>query len=280
MTKPLVSYSQNREDLILHVILSNVKKGFYVDVGANYPEQDSVTKFFYDRGWRGINIEPIPELYQLLKAARPRDLNLNIGVSDKSGILKLRQYSNGLNGWSTFSNEIKDLRGEIEHKDYDVPVETLETVFKKNNITEIDFLKIDVEGLEYKVLAGNNWDMYKPKVVIVENTPGEWMQLLKKKHYSNIFFDGLNQYFVRSDLTEEYNVQNYGILFEKGTITARDKFMLEQLKSEIVQSKKDYRLLKDRLDTLVANPEHFVGGKVLLASLLRKIRLKLWHKLK
>ena len=77
----LISYAQNREDVYINWLLSGKNKGFYVDVGANDPVHDSVTKFFYDRGWSGINIEPINEHYKNLTKERPRDINLQIGVA-------------------------------------------------------------------------------------------------------------------------------------------------------------------------------------------------------
>ena len=100
-----ITYSQNREDLLLSGFFDLTKHGFYVDVGANHPIHDSVTKYFYDRGWRGINIEPNPNIYALLVEDRPRDINLQIGVSNVKGSLKLREYPAG-DGLSTFSEAI------------------------------------------------------------------------------------------------------------------------------------------------------------------------------
>lgn len=71
-----LSYAQNFEDVMLHRAFRNVERGFYVDVGAFDPTHDSVTKAFYDRGWNGINIEPIPEYHARFTAERPRDINL------------------------------------------------------------------------------------------------------------------------------------------------------------------------------------------------------------
>ena len=59
-----VSYSQHFEDFILFFLFYNIQKGFYIDVGAFDPNFISVTKAFYERGWYGINIEPIPEKYE------------------------------------------------------------------------------------------------------------------------------------------------------------------------------------------------------------------------
>ena len=77
-------YAQNKEDLLIKSFFPDVKKGFYIDVGANDPVVDSVTKLFYDEGWSGINIEPIKKHIIDLDRLRPRDINLNLGLSDKT----------------------------------------------------------------------------------------------------------------------------------------------------------------------------------------------------
>ena len=79
----MISYAQNREDVLLARVFHDVKAGFYVDVGANDPEHCSVTKHFYDLGWRGINFEP-GRVFEKLAAARPRDINLNVAASDRA----------------------------------------------------------------------------------------------------------------------------------------------------------------------------------------------------
>ena len=88
---PLVSYAQNREDVLLYRALSGQSKGFYIDVGANDPTVCSITKSFYDMGWNGINIEPVRGVFQRLADHRTRDINLNIGISncrqDRKGII-------------------------------------------------------------------------------------------------------------------------------------------------------------------------------------------------
>ena len=72
----IISYAQNGEDIILNRVFMGEKNGFYIDVGAGKPNDDSVTKVFYDLGWRGINIEPHPENFHLLDKERKRDINL------------------------------------------------------------------------------------------------------------------------------------------------------------------------------------------------------------
>ena len=95
------SYAQFLEDLILYCALKDVDKGFYIDVGANDPTALSVTKFFYDRGWHGINIEPLPDKCALLAEMRPRDINLCVGLGSERGKLGIFEA----NEMSTFLSE-------------------------------------------------------------------------------------------------------------------------------------------------------------------------------
>ena len=242
------TYAQNCEDLVISVLLRK-KKGFYVDVGANLPDTDSVTKIFYDKGWRGINIEPISSLHKRLAKERPRDINLNVGVSNKVGKLKLREYQDGAHGWSTFSSTIKNLSSRMAkpHKDYIVPVRTLADIFEEYKVQEIDFMKVDVEGFEFQVLESNDWGRWKPKIVVVENTPGKWHALLKKQGYIEVFFDNLNRYFatptvhsqlelvlkdIRSLISEEFNQ----LLLEREKELEEAKL----LSNRVIESPEDY----------------------------------------
>ena len=80
-----ISYAQNYEDVMLWRALKHIDKGFYVDVGANDPIIDSVTAAFYERGWRGINIEPMRSYHEHLCAARPLDINFRLPRPTRKG---------------------------------------------------------------------------------------------------------------------------------------------------------------------------------------------------
>lgn len=207
-----VSYAQNREDIILNGIIGGVKHGFYVDVGANQPIEDSVTFLFYKKGWNGINIEPIKGLYELLVQERPRDINLNIGIGSKRGSLDLRVYK-GREGLSTFSPDMK--KEYIEHDDFPfqdikIPVYTLKDILKKHAALEIHFMKIDVEGFEQEVIKGNDWDTFRPWVICIEanHVFQSWSSILEKHNYEEVFFDGLNRYYLakeKDDLMKNFS---------------------------------------------------------------------------
>src|SRR5213592_2165760 len=97
----IVSYAQNGEDVLLDRALRTQPPGFYIDVGANDPVIDSVTKMFYDRGWRGINVEP-GAIFARLAAARPRDVNIQMALSDRAGTREFYEFPDA-GGLSTLS---------------------------------------------------------------------------------------------------------------------------------------------------------------------------------
>jgi FkbM family methyltransferase len=207
----LVSYAQNREDLYLWALLGHVKNGFYVDVGANHPELHSVTKLFYDRGWRGMNIEPNPELYKTFLGTRKKDINVNVGVADKESTLTFRNYPHH-NGLSTFSEPIMRLHEEenLPFEDSKVKVIPISRLLKKHKVPHIDFMKIDVEGFEVEVMNGNNWDKYRPKVLCIEATVRhEVAPITERLGYRLEFFDGLNNYYVDTKRGDEITIYNY-----------------------------------------------------------------------
>lgn len=209
-----ITYAQNNEDVILDAYFKDVAKGTYVDIGANHPVNDSITKHFYLKGWRGINVEPIKALYELLVQDRPEDINEQVGISNKSGKLTLREYAN--DGLSTFSSELQKeyTQNPIKEKtaayvDVEVPVLTLKELFARHKVHHIHFMKVDVEGLEYEVLQGNDWKTYRPEMLCIEANHGikgkDWRQILEKNHYNWVWNDGLNDYYLAQESAKRKN---------------------------------------------------------------------------
>ncbi len=203
------SYAQNHEDVLLSRAFPRGLTGFYIDVGANDPVQHSVTKHFYDEGWFGINIEPAKGPFDRLVAARPRDVCLNIGLSDQPGELSFHELPPESVGGSTFSAEqaewhrVNGLPADTRM----VEVSTLAKVCEDYVTTTIDFLSVDVEGHEAQVLAGGDWERWRPRIVLVESTQpattipthDQWEHILLEHRYLFAFFDGLNRYYVREE---------------------------------------------------------------------------------
>lgn len=183
----LKSYSQEGEDMILRRLFEKQKKGFYVDVGAHHPKRFSNTFFFYKNGWRGINIDAMPNSMCLFNKIRPRDINIEIPISDKKQ--KLKYYMFNEPALNTFSKEIAEKRAD--KNDYKIISEkemetsTLEEIFKKYlpYSQEIDFISIDVEGLDLQVLKSNNWKQFRPKFVLVEILGSSIKDIANSKEY-------------------------------------------------------------------------------------------------
>lgn len=166
------SYAQEGEDLVLDRLMSSTKTGFYVEVGSHHPFRFSNTYLFYRRGWNGICIDPLPDLKNLFNKCRPRDLALEIGVSAAPSIMKYYLFNeSALNTFDPLLAKERD--GLQDYKITEIkevqtlPLSTiLDTYLPEKQV--IDFLSIDVEGLDLQVLQSNDWNKYRPKFVVAE----------------------------------------------------------------------------------------------------------------
>lgn len=167
------SYSQEGEDLILLRHFEHRKKGFFVDVGAHHPFRFSNTYVFYRLGWHGINIDPMPGCMALFKRHRARDINLELGVGRDSGSIPFFIFNEpALNTCDERLARQRDGRGQsrlvLETR---VPCLPLSQVLQEHlpaGLEHFQFLSIDVEGMDGTVLESNNWDQYRPEVVVIE----------------------------------------------------------------------------------------------------------------
>lgn len=204
----MISYAQNAEDVVLARVFAGQETGRYVDLGAGDPVVASVTKHFYDRGWRGINVEPIPDKARELREARPGDRTLQVAVGATPGTAKLHVVEEEW-GWSTLDDDLavryRDDR-DWQVRTVEVEVTTLAALFDAHP-GEIDFLKIDVEGAERAVIEGADWRRHRPRVLVVEATApgsptpthGEWEPMLLDAGYRCALFDGLNRFYGQAD---------------------------------------------------------------------------------
>ena len=195
---------------MLHRALSVVSQRFYIDVGAPEPESLSVTKSFYDRGWRGIHLEPDPDFAASLRAARSRDVTIQAALGATPGRMIINRFVN--TGLSTFDGEVaaRHIAAGYPSTPLEVEVTTLSEVCRPYAATDIHFLKIDVEGSERAVLAGADFSMYRPWVVLVEATAPfqptptheAWEPILVDAAYVFVWFDGLNRFYVAKEHEE------------------------------------------------------------------------------
>ena len=192
--------------------LRHLPSGFYVDVGAQDPVVDSVSKAFYDAGWRGAHVEPVAEYAELLRKARPDEQVFQVALGVKAGTQKFFVVPN--TGLSTSIKSIAE-RHRNEQKyavtEIRVPCLTLDQVFEAINRPEIHWLKIDVEGAEREVLSGWNAKRFRPWIIVVEATlPNstienfeQWEHLVLDADYRLVYQDGLNRFYISAEHAAE-----------------------------------------------------------------------------
>jgi FkbM family methyltransferase len=206
-----ISYAQNFEDVMLWRALRHVEAGAYVDVGAQHPLIDSVSKAFYERGWRGTHIEPVPEFADLLRRDRPDETVLQVALGAAEGTLTLNVIAE--TGLSTAVPEHAQRHhdeGGMQVSRIEVPVLTLKSALHALEGQQIHWLKIDVEGFEEQVLRGWDSAVLRPWVMVVEATvPGSpavdcagWDPILVAANYRFVYFDGLNRFYIASEHPE------------------------------------------------------------------------------
>ncbi len=164
-------YGQNAEDIFLSVYFKNKQKGFYVDIGAHHPVRFSNTYQLYQKGWRGINIDPLPGCMVEFNKRRPSDINLEIGIGKDFG--HCIYYSFIESAYNTINEEralevIKNKYSTLTRK-IEVKIDSLKNIFNHHVICPIDLLTIDVEGFEFEVLSSNDWERYRPQIIIMES---------------------------------------------------------------------------------------------------------------
>ena len=165
-----ISFSQNLEDVVL-VALCDKRDGFYVDVGAHNPFKYSNTYLLWLRGWKGINIDPLPGCKELFDKARPGDINIACGVSESEELL----YYNFKGGaYNTCNRElgekyVRESNLEMVEKKT-IPTKKLSQIFSEYvSDKKIDIMNIDVETMELDVLRSNDWSKWRPTYIVIES---------------------------------------------------------------------------------------------------------------
>jgi FkbM family methyltransferase len=206
-----LSYAQNLEDYHLSLAFAGQSTGIYIDIGAGHPIADNVSFWFYERGWRGIVVEPQPELAALYERLRPRDLAVRGLVGRHHGEIDFYAVQR-LHGLSTtvqrLANQAKGLG--VDYQTVRMPVTTLADLCEVHDLGSIDFLKIDVEGAEGDVLFGGDWKRVRPKVIVAEavaplsSEPAwqDWEPFILAQGYRFVLFDTVNRFYVAQEHPE------------------------------------------------------------------------------
>jgi FkbM family methyltransferase len=168
-----ISFSQFGEDLFLNNLLFfHQSSGFYVDIGCHHPFRYSNTCMYYMRGWRGLNVDVDPKAIDLFNIERQEDTNVLIGVGREAGRATVYLFNDG--AVNTMSQDLAKAYTKIEGRriisEQEVPILPLSSILEAYvpSGVEIDFMSIDVEGLDFAVLQSNNWEKFRPRALIVE----------------------------------------------------------------------------------------------------------------
>jgi len=166
------SYSQCGEDLIVYRILSliGITDPKYLDIGATDPVHLNNTFFFYEKGCKGVNIEADPYLFKKLVAKRPRDINLNIGITAHNTSLSF--YVMTSRKLNTFSRETAERYASYGNQKIEsilkIDVATINEIVRKYFQPKPNFVSLDAEGLDMEILKCFDFKRFRPEVFCIE----------------------------------------------------------------------------------------------------------------
>lgn len=192
-----ISFSKSGEDIQLKQLLGLNHKGVYVDVGCWDPIKASNSYYFQLRGWKGICIDPNPKMKELFSKRRASDIFINSAIGNGNENLTYYMLEDQYSSMNTLDfGFIQDnnLEDKIVNK-INITTVSLKDVLEKyiSENERIDFLDIDVEGFDLNVLKSNDWEKFRPKVVLIETSldlkddfDNELSQFLISKNYKII----------------------------------------------------------------------------------------------
>ena len=205
--------SQFGEDKKIIKLFDKNKKGTYVDVGCFHPTRQNNTYLMYKLGWSGVNIDLNPLTIELFKVARPNDINICAAVSNSNGVKNLF-FDHDLSSLNTISKNhtlyIEKAFGKKDLKKKKIKTTTLDNLLKKEKISKIDFMNIDIEGHELEVLKTFNFKHFDIRVICIEIVnydyysksikinKNEIFKLLKKNNYTLKFNTVVNYIFIKN----------------------------------------------------------------------------------
>ena len=148
------------EDIFIRRFFKNEKTGFYVDIGSYHPIKGSLTYYLFKKGWKGLNVDLSKVSVDLFKISRPNDHNINAAITDFDG--ETEYFESGA------INQQNSLVSEKDKKKIKIKAYKLNTLLDDFNILEIDYLNIDVEGNEFKVISTFDFEKFHPKLISIE----------------------------------------------------------------------------------------------------------------
>jgi FkbM family methyltransferase len=205
-----ISFGQNAEDVVLWRALRHVPKGRYVEVGANQPTISSITRAFYNRGWTGIEVEPVGQFVEAFRRERPDDVVVQAAVTD-ADVETITLHVIDDTGLSTLDDTIGERHRDSGWATHDevVPARRLDDILDEHldPSDDIHFMVVDTEGSEKGVLASVDLKRWRPWVIVVEATAPNsalpmheaWEHMVLDAGYEFCLFDGLSRFYVAEE---------------------------------------------------------------------------------
>jgi FkbM family methyltransferase len=194
-------YSQDGEDLLALRYFANKEKGFFIDIGAHHPKRFSNTYLLYQKGWSGINLDAMPGSMTAFKICRPRDINIEVAIGNEKTIRDFYIFSEP--ALNTFDKTLAEEREKTQKLTMvnKIQVAPLADILKEHcpNNTKIDFLTIDIEGLDFEILKTNDWNKYRPQLLCVE---------IYSKNIQNVLESEINIFLEKIGYQIIYRVNN------------------------------------------------------------------------
>lgn len=198
-----VSFAQNFEDVLLWRALKHIEKGRYLDIGAQDPIRDSVSLVFYEKGWRGVHVEPTSTYAAQLRDSRPDETVIEAAVTDAQGPIEFYEFPD--TGLSTGKSGIAERhsRSGFQKRKVIVPTVRLDNLLETET-GDFHWMKIDVEGMEDEVLRSWGKSDRRPWIVVIEailpnseeRTEQLYIEEVFDRGYREVYFDGLNRYYL------------------------------------------------------------------------------------
>ena len=177
---------------------SRASQGIFVEVGANHPTLRSQTWHLEQQGWTGVLVEPNPDLCELLRQARPRSRVFQVAVGNDSQTGEVDLLLGVTDGHSTLKSIIGN---PLSGKKVRVRLCTLNSILAEANIGRIDFLSVDVEGMELAVLQGFDLQKHRPRLILIEEHRHNYQKhfYLRRHGYRLVKRTRLNNWYVPDD---------------------------------------------------------------------------------
>lgn len=224
MSRSMHFKSQYRQDEIVDILLNHKTEGFFLDIGA-YDGVNFSNSYYFEkeRNWKGICVEPIPNVFKNLSKNRNCIL-INGAISETEGdtlFVHVTGFAEMLSGIKKFRNEEHQIRTKREITRYGGTINNIicrtyniNSLLQKHNITAVDYLSIDIEGGELEVLNSINFKKHYFKLITVENNYNDekLKHFMKTKGFFYLFKYGSDDFYSTNKL------RGFRLLFQDGIL--------------------------------------------------------------